>query len=69
MTVDIEITETGGSDDPADGPAKLIAKCGRCNHEVSVYGHSERSRRRAAAMLREQCPEEENNYYRDSDAG
>jgi hypothetical protein len=37
--------------------------CSRCKHIVEVYGTSERSVRRGLAMLRDECPFHESNYY------
>ena len=46
------------------GPvAGLCVRCGRCDHEVEVYGTSGRSLRRALIMLREECPFGESNFY------
>lgn len=41
----------------------ICVTCGRCDHEVEVYGTESNSYRRAAAMLKEQCPRGEKNYY------
>lgn len=37
--------------------------CDRCGHEVTSYGRSDRSVRRCLALLREECPDDEENYY------
>lgn len=37
--------------------------CSRCAHETWSYGTSERSIRRCLALMGEQCPEGENNFY------
>ncbi len=37
--------------------------CGRCDHEVTIYGHSEASVRRGCATLRDECPHAEENFY------
>ena len=56
--VDIE------SDDP---PHRLIAgvevTCTRCDHSTSSYGTGDNSIRRCLALLREECPEGERNFY------
>jgi hypothetical protein len=39
------------------------AACSRCDHTTESYGSSERSVRRCLALLREECPEGENNFY------
>jgi hypothetical protein len=46
------------------GPvAGLRLACSRCGHEVEVFGTEGSSARRGALMLREQCPNNENNFY------
>jgi DNA polymerase III subunit epsilon len=37
--------------------------CGRCDHEVEVFGTSEASVKRGCAMLRDECPLGERNFY------
>lgn len=37
--------------------------CGECGHSESSFGESERSVRRCLALLRENCPQGEDNYY------
>ena len=37
--------------------------CGRCGHEVTSFGTTGRSVRRCMAMLKSQCPWNEDNYY------
>jgi hypothetical protein len=41
----------------------LRVTCERCGHSVEVFGTTDASARRGAAMLREECPEGEENYY------
>jgi hypothetical protein len=41
----------------------LLVVCTRCGHGVEVFGTSERSARRGAVMLAEECPEGGDNYY------
>jgi len=45
--------------------------CSNCGHETFSYGTSERSVRRCIALMSEQCPEGEKNYYvsEDDDGG
>ena len=46
------------------GPANGVrVTCGRCGHETESLGTSGRSIRRCMAMLKENCPKGENNYY------
>jgi hypothetical protein len=39
------------------------ATCSKCGHQVECFGTGERSRNRVMAMLRESCPERQDNYY------
>lgn len=39
------------------------AECSRCEHETESYGTSEASIKRCLALLREECPRNEKNYY------
>ena len=41
----------------------VIAECSRCGHATESVGTSERSVRRCLAMMREECPEDEENFY------
>lgn len=41
----------------------LEVVCQRCGHTVKVFGTDEASAKRAAVMLREECPEGEDNFY------
>lgn len=41
----------------------VCVRCSRCEHSVEVFGTSDRSIRRGLVMLREECPEEESNFY------
>jgi len=43
----------------------VVAICTRCDHEVESYGTSERSVKRCLALMREECPEGESNFYVD----
>lgn len=37
--------------------------CGRCGHTTESFGTGEKSVKRCLALLREECPEGETNYY------
>ncbi len=41
----------------------LIVTCKRCGHSVKAGGAHEGSAARAAAMLRDECPRGERNFY------
>jgi hypothetical protein len=37
--------------------------CSRCDHQTESFGTSGASIRRCLALLREECPEDEENFY------
>jgi hypothetical protein len=37
--------------------------CGKCGHVTESFGTEYRSVKRCLAMLRDECPEDETNYY------
>lgn len=41
----------------------VTVECGKCGHEVTSYGGDGSSVNRCLALLNEECPENENNYY------
>lgn len=41
----------------------VVADCPRCGHRTESFGTSENSLRRCAALMREECPRGEKNYY------
>jgi hypothetical protein len=43
--------------------ACTTAHCNRCGHETESYGDGPASDRRCLVILREECPQEENNLY------
>jgi hypothetical protein len=55
---EVELTNERGY--PTEG---VRAECSACGHATECYGTSDRSRRRALVMLREECPESEKNFY------
>lgn len=60
VSVDIVQEEIEGDYGYVDG-IRLI--CERCGHEVEIFGTSSASARRGALVLREECPNDESNYY------
>jgi len=62
MRVKCEVEEIDMDGDYATVPGVCL-KCGRCDHEVEVYGTSGASVRRGLVMLREECPNNESNFY------
>jgi hypothetical protein len=47
----------------------VVATCGKCGHEAESFGTSEASVRRCLALLREECPRGEGNFYFDVETG
>lgn len=43
--------------------------CSKCDHSAEVYGTSSASIRRGLAMLKEECPLDENNWYYTDEEG
>lgn len=41
----------------------VIATCSRCGHSTESCGESGASVRRCLALMREECPEGESNFY------
>jgi hypothetical protein len=62
MQIKVEIEEDEFDGDHASVPG-LRVSCPRCGHEVEVFGTDERSAKRGAVMLREECPRGESNFY------
>lgn len=53
-----------------DARANYVAAiCSRCGHKCVAHGTGEKSIKRALAQLREECPEEEDNFYVAEEAG
>lgn len=41
----------------------VVATCTRCGHATESFGTGENSIKRCLVLLREECPEGEENYY------
>lgn len=55
---DIELENDEGLEVPA-----VCVTCSRCHHATESFGTEGPSIRRCLAMLREECPEGESNFY------
>lgn len=62
----IEEVELDGDYGPVNG---VCATCSRCDHQTESFGTSESSIRRCLALMREECPRGEENYYVDLQEG
>ena len=63
MRVEVEIDEEDVESDSGRDIPGLRLTCDRRGHVVTVWGTSDRSAKRGAAMLAEECPNDEKNYY------
>lgn len=41
----------------------VCATCSRCGHTTESFGTSENSIKRCLVLMREECPEDERNFY------
>jgi hypothetical protein len=41
----------------------IRATCSRCDHETESFGTGENSIKRCLVLMREECPNGENNFY------
>lgn len=57
---EIETVELEGDHGMVDG---VKATCSKCGHTTESFGTSDRSVRRCLVLMREECPEGEENYY------
>ena len=60
--VEVEVTQIDMQGDHATVPGVCVS-CTRCGHEVEVFGTGDASVKRGCAMLRDECPEGETNFY------
>lgn len=65
--VEVEIEEVDLENEDGREQPGVRATCSRCGHETESYGTGDASRRRCLALMREECPEGECNFYVDSD--
>ena len=60
VTCEAMETEVDGDYGLVDG---VEVTCSRCGHTTESAGTHQRSIKRCLALLREECPEGENNFY------
>ena len=63
QTVECQIEEVELENDngyPVDG---VRATCPKCDQQTESFGTSERSIKRCLVLLREECPNGEDNFY------
>lgn len=61
--VKFETTHTTLENDYGREQDGIVVTCSKCGHQVEVFGDDERSIKRGAATLNDECPLEENNFY------
>lgn len=62
--VDVTIEETVLEGEYGDVDS-VTAECGKCGHTTESFGTGEGSRRRCLALMRDECPSGERNFYVD----
>lgn len=62
MRVECAIEETLLEGDYAEVEG-VTATCSRCDHETESFGTSDASIKRCLVLLREECPNGEQNFY------
>lgn len=62
VSVTIDQTVLEGDHGSVDS---VCVTCSRCGHQTESYGTSSASIRRCLALMREECPEDESNFYVD----
>jgi hypothetical protein len=63
MNVQCSVTEINLENDNGLEIESVEVTCSRCKHAEQSFGTSERSVRRCAFLLRENCPKGEKNFY------
>ena len=58
---EVEYIELEG--DHGNGVDSVRVTCSKCGHYTESYGVYEDSIKRCCALLNDECPEMENNYY------
>ena len=65
--VKCEIIEDSETNDYGTESPCIRAICSKCGHETMSFGDSDDSIRRCLAVMREECPRGENNFYIEDD--
>lgn len=64
MRINCEIDETELENDEGYEIPGVVATCSKCQHSTESFGTSDASIRRCLALMREECPMCENNFYK-----
>lgn len=62
-----EVTEIELENDDGVAVPSVCVRCPQCEEEQESYGTGHASIRRCLALLRENCPEDGNNFYTTED--
>lgn len=65
MRVTCDIEESLLENESGQEVEGITARCSRCDHETESFGTSERSVKRCLVLMREECPNGEENFYTD----
>lgn len=63
MRVDCDVDYVEVENDNGIPVESVEVTCSRCGHTTMSFGQSGRSIRRCLALMSEECPEAENNFY------
>jgi ribosomal protein S27E len=63
MKVSASVDYTELENDSGNFIDGVTVTCERCGHQTESFGTSDSSVRRCLVLLREECPEGENNFY------
>jgi hypothetical protein len=63
----VEIEEVDLENEQGRTVQGVRATCSKCGHSTESFGTGEKSRKRCLVLLREECPEGEENFYVDED--
>lgn len=69
MQVKCEIEEVDLENEHGTVVEGLRATCDRCLHETESFGTGPASQKRCLALMREECPKGERNFYVDGESG
>lgn len=61
--VTCSVEETDVENDAGREIEGIIATCSKCGHTTESFGVSEESILRCLAVMREECPLDQNNFY------
>jgi hypothetical protein len=65
MRVTCSVEETEVENENEQSIPGVVVTCSRCGNETKSFGTSDRSIDRCLALLREECPKKEKNFYVD----